>query len=241
MTKYYVRLDDACPAMHHEKWNRILSILEIHGIKPMIGIIPQNRDEETMITPPDSGFWDKVKEWDKKGYALALHGFDHICISDNGGINPVHKRSEFAGLPLDLQKNKIRQGYAVLNSHGIKPKYFFAPSHTFDRNTLRALEEETPIRIISDTVALFPYRRYGFAFIPQQMGKFRNIPLPGHWTFCYHPNTLTEEQIYHFERFISENKDKFGSYDDIDTKTLKGKRTADRILGWLFFFQRKIR
>ena len=62
--------------------------------------------------------------------------------STDGGINPVQNKSEFAGHPLEVQKKKIRQGIAVFRQHGIEPSVFFAPSHTFDHNTLEALKQD---------------------------------------------------------------------------------------------------
>lgn len=47
-------------------------------------------------------------------------------------------------------------GVAVMREYGINLKYFSALSHTFDENTLVALQEESDIRIISDTIATRP-------------------------------------------------------------------------------------
>lgn len=37
--KYLVRLDDACPTMYSDRWQKIEEILDKHKIKPMVGII----------------------------------------------------------------------------------------------------------------------------------------------------------------------------------------------------------
>jgi len=63
-----------------------------------------------------------------------------------------------------VQKQKIRDGYAILKEYGLTPKYFFAPSHTFDENTLVALKECSDIRIISDTIATKPYKKVTLFF-----------------------------------------------------------------------------
>lgn len=167
-SKYLIRLDDACSQMNKSRWQRMEAILDKYEIKPMVGIIPNNEDPVTCIDPIDPNFVVKALNWQKKGWAIALHGYNHICTTTIGGINPVHKRSEFAGISLSEQKEKISKGYKILVDMGLIPQYFFAPSHTFDRNTLKALAEETSIRIISDTIALYPYRLDEFAVIPCQ-------------------------------------------------------------------------
>lgn len=110
--KYLIRLDDACPCMFHERWNRIEEILDEYGVKPLVGLIPANADPETMKWQEDGHFWEKAINWEKKGWEIAMHGYDHVCISNEGlnGLNPVWARSEFAGLPLEEQRRKIAMG-----------------------------------------------------------------------------------------------------------------------------------
>lgn len=241
MTKrYLIRLDDACPTMDREKWDRMERLLDCYGLKPMAGVIPANADPMQQIDQADSGFWEKVRSWEAKGWAIALHGYDHCYISTGRGINPVWPRSEFAGVPLEIQKEKIARGISILTSKGIRPKYFFAPSHTFDENTLTALRECSDIRIVSDTVATLPYRHGDFIFIPQIGGMTRNIPLPGLRTFCLHPSTMTEENFRNCEQFIEANRDKFTDFSKIDLTEVKNKRLTDKILSAAYFLYRKL-
>ena len=153
--KYYlVRLDDACPYMDSDKWGKIESILDLYGINPMVGIIPNNEDQMTMIQGKDEDFWTKALQWQKKGWEIALHGYNHCYTTENGGLNPIHNRSEFAGLTYDEQKIKIKDGYNILINHNLYPKYFFAPSHTYDEKTIEALKNSTPIRNMCDTITI---------------------------------------------------------------------------------------
>ena len=96
----------------------------------------------------------------------------------------MNSRSEFTGVPLEIQKKKIRDGIEILHQHSINPKIFFAPSHTFDLNTLTALSEESEIRIISDTMANDIYMKYGFYFIPVQSGRPRKLSFKCTTTCC---------------------------------------------------------
>ena len=241
--QYLIRLDDACPTMCSSKWKEMFRILDLYGVKPMVGIIPDNKDPEQEIDEPDTEFWRKVKLWQKKGYAIALHGHNHCYISDKGleGLNPLWTRSEFAGVPLEVQKQKIADGYKIMKIHGLVPKYFFAPSHTFDKNTLIALKECTDIRIISDTVATKPYRKEDFVFIPQFGSECMEMKIRGVWTFCLHPSTMRKEQFEALENFLKEHKKEFTSYDRIDVQRVKEKDFLSHVLSWLYFIRRKIR
>ena len=53
MTKYIMRLDDACPHWDAGKWNRIESILDNYGIMPLVGLIPVVEDPDLVIYPED--------------------------------------------------------------------------------------------------------------------------------------------------------------------------------------------
>lgn len=221
--KFLIRLDDACPTMDRAKWNTIFQILDKYSLKPMIGVIPNNEDMTLYINTEDELFWDKVFSWQEKGWAIALHGYNHVYNTNAGGINPMWTRSEFAGNTYDIQRDKISKGLKILTSKGIIPKYFFAPSHTFDENTIKALRLESHIRIISDTISFREYRADDFMFIPQQFGRFRDPILPGVWTFCFHPNTMNESDIKEFERFVITHLKEFISFDEINfTKRKKG-------------------
>jgi predicted deacetylase len=238
---YLLRLDDACPTMDSYKWQKIEDILDKYSIKPLVAVIPNNLDKSLMIDDVDDFFWDKVFNWQKKNWALALHGFDHVYVTDQGGLNPVHKKSEFAGLSLKKQEEKIESGYSILKDKKLKIDYFVAPSHTFDENTLKALSNKTSIRKISDTISRTPYKRGEFVFLPQQFGNFRAIKLPGYWTFCLHPNTMKNSDFNVIESFIKVNKDKFISFDEIETIDLNTKNIIDNVLSFFYFFKRKFK
>lgn len=241
--RYLLRLDDACPTMHQERWVRIESILDYYSISPMVGIIPHNEDSQQKIFPVDYSFWDKVRKWRSKGWTIALHGYNHCYDSSGGlsGLNPMWERSELAGLSLEEQRQKIRKGVEILRQNGINPKYFFAPSHTFDENTVEALFQESDIRVISDTIGRKPYRKGAFVYIPQVVGHCTELPISGTWTFCLHPNVMTDADFIATEEFIRKHRKEFIGFDDINLKEVGPKTIFDKILSWLFFFQRKVR
>ena len=138
MTRYIMRLDDACPKRDIAKWDRMETLLDKYGVKPLVGVIPDCKDPDMDYFTEDADFWTtRIASWQEKGWQLALHGYNHIFKTNCGGINPVNHRSEFAGLPYEEQKRMIADGVAILRSHGINPKVFFAPAHTFDENTIK--------------------------------------------------------------------------------------------------------
>lgn len=78
MFRFLVRLDDACPTMFQDNWDRIEEILDRYSIKPIVGVIPDCKDRSVGFDNPiDESFWNKVKMWDSKGWEIALHGLHH--------------------------------------------------------------------------------------------------------------------------------------------------------------------
>lgn len=237
MRKYLLRLDDASEYMDVGKWNRIERLLNAYDVKPIVGVIPDNKDSELIKKyERDTYFWSKVNKWKTLGWTIALHGCTHQFCTECGGMNPVNNRSEFAGLELESQRKKIRKGYEKLKSHNIYADIFFAPAHTFDENTLKALEMETDIRVISDTVANEVYYDEPFYFIPQQSGRVRNLPFKL-VTFCYHPNNMTECDFEELEVFLKKNRKYFIEFDK---GILKDRKFG--LLDWIYrylYFRRR--
>ena len=225
--------------MDVNKWQRMENILDHYGVKPLVGIIPANADPVTMIDEADPFFWEKVHGWLKKGWLLALHGYDHVCTTLDGGINPVHHRSEFAGLSYDEQALKISKGYEELKIHGVDPSFFFAPSHTFDKKTLKAIKDCTPIRNISDMIATRPYKKDGFTIVPCQMGKLREMTISGYWCACYHPNNMKDEEFEELDSFLQAHKQDFISFDELPEAG--NKTVKDKLLSFGYYTLRRLK
>ena len=214
MTAYIIRLDDACPTMDSNKWTRFEDLLDKHNIKPIVAVIPCNEDPELLKENSDGNFWKKVSAWEKKGWAIAMHGCTHVYTTKNPGLVPINKRSEFAGVDLEMQKSLIRRGIKKFEQHNIKTDIFVAPSHSFDRNTLRALSSSSKIQTISDGIGLYPFKKYGFNWIPQQIWRFRKMPF-GCWTACFHPNEISDQEFKALELFLDSNSSNFKSLDSL--------------------------
>lgn len=236
--RYIIRLDDASEYWDREKWDRMHELLSQYGIKPIFAIIPHNEDVNLTKYEVDSKYAKTILEWIDEGWTPALHGYNHVLSTSMGGINPVNKKSEFAGLPLHIQEEKIIMGNKILSDMGINAEVFVAPAHTFDNNTLLAIKKHTTIRVISDTIAKDVYFDNDFFFIPQQSGQVRTMKT-NVTTFCYHPNTTTDEQFVKLEKFLKIHAYEFGKYDDI-VFTRRKKDITDKILSTLYFTRRKI-
>lgn len=235
MSKYIIRLDDACEKMDVEKWDRMEKLLDKYKVKPLVGVIPHCEDPMMDKYEFDAEFWKKVEIWKNKGWTIAMHGYNHVYGTTCGGMNPVNKRSEFAGLSYEEQAEKIERGWEILNDYGFHPEVFFAPSHTFDENTLKALKNKTTIRVISDTIASDVYKKDDFWFIPQQSGSVRKLPLKT-VTFCYHPNTMTDKSFEILEAFLDSYQNRFTEYTELNMKKRKIS-LCDRLLQKIYFLK----
>lgn len=234
MQKLLLRLDDASEYMNLEKWKTMEAILDKYNVKPLFGIIPANEDPNLIKYGKVDDFWALVHAWIEKGWIPALHGYTHVFETENPGINPVNKKSEFAGVPYDRQLDKIERGVEILRTHGIEPRVFFAPAHTFDQNTIKALLDGSDIRIISDTPATDIYHKQGITFIPQQSGQVRKLKFKT-VTYCYHPNTTTDDGFDKLDTFLSRHKFSEFSLQE----SCREPSNMDRLILKMFYWRHK--
>ena len=220
-SQYLIRLDDACPTMNHKQWSRMEKILNQYNIYPMVAVVPENKDKKLMVETINKNFWKNIKLWQNKKWEIALHGFEHKYATKNSGLVPINNYSEFAGVPLQKQCQKIREGIKKFKEHNISCRLWIAPAHSFDENTITALKKESDITIISDGIAFSPYYEYEMHWIPQQLWKPREM-LFGTWTICYHPDEMKEKDFKRLESFLEKNHKKITSVDKL--KLLKRKK-----------------
>ena len=241
MGKYLLRLDDACDTMDMDKWNRVEKILDKNNILPLVALIPNNKDNNIKKQTKISNFKDIVERWKKKGWEIGQHGYEHCYLNNCGGINPVNFRSEFAGLSLEKQLEKITLGKKImLEEYNVETDVFIAPSHTFDENTITALKKNNILKV-SDGKFLTPCKYKGIVFIPQQVGNFRKIMFPGIWTFCYHPNEMQEYDFLKFSNFLEKNRDRFITFKDVSLTNIKEITKFESLFSKIYFFLKKIK
>ncbi|MGH9593805.1 MAG: DUF2334 domain-containing protein, partial [Bryobacteraceae bacterium] len=98
--QYLVRFDDICPTMRWTIWNPIEDFLRSAGVRPILGVIPDNQDRHLKFEAADPRFWDRVRRWQSWGWTIGLHGYQHLYTSSAAGIVGIKDASEFAGSSL---------------------------------------------------------------------------------------------------------------------------------------------
>ncbi|MFO1409008.1 MAG: DUF2334 domain-containing protein [Steroidobacteraceae bacterium] len=184
--RFLVRFDDICPRMNWNIWAEIEAVLRRAGVRPILAVVPENRDPHLDVGPSRSGFWDEVRRWQADGWTIGLHGFCHVYESCNAGLLGLNGRSEFAGLPRSVQAAKLDRGLAIFERERVRADCWVAPGHSFDRVTVELLRERG-VNVISDGFFRHPVQWHGVTWVPQQLWRFRDRPA-GVWTVCFHHN-----------------------------------------------------
>lgn len=167
--KILLRFDDICPTMNWEQWEKAKQMMDKAGVTALLGVVPDCTDPDLKIDAPRTDFWEYIKNLQNQGYTIAMHGYHHQFEIKADGLVTKNKISEFAGLPYERQLEKIKKGKDILNSHGIVTDVFFAPAHSYDDNTLRALSA-CGFKYVSDGLSSKPYMRQGIKLLPCRSG-----------------------------------------------------------------------
>ena len=210
-----LRFDDIAENMNWHIMSKIEDLFDRYNIKPVMGIIPNNRDPELLKYPKEQDFWKKVKVWQNKGWEISMHGYSHEYDLDTRKKDffKLGGKSEFFGKKLQDQINRIQNGLKIFSSKEILIRSFFAPNHTYDRNTFLALKK-CGINIIIDGYGIGPYQENQITFIPQLF--YRLLALPFFFqTTQLHINSWNEDDFRNFEKYISENQSKIVTFDQI--------------------------
>ena len=228
-------MDDACNTMDRQKWQMLEDICDEFSIRPIVAVVPDNRDPSLHYDSPDAEFWNRVRSWQAKGWSIAMHGYQHVMHHTKSRlILPFYERSEFGGLSFDQQALKIKRSWEIFVSERVAPTVWIAPAHCFDWLTLKAIREETPIRIVSDGIARNQYYEEGFYWIPQQIWNLTEKS-SGLWTVCLHPNTMTEQDVSSLRNCLAESFYKrIITLNDVSLRK-RQKSFADQFEDWSFW------
>ena len=210
--QYILRFDDITPCMDWDKFNIIEKSIINFGIKPIIGVVPENRDSKLKIGNKNGRFWETIRNYQSLGWGIAQHGCYHQYTTNSGGILGLSNKSEFAGLDFDKQFQLINTGKQILNDEGIKVDLFMAPSHSFDITTINVLKK-CNIKYITDGFGIYPYDYKGITVIPQLYASPLNHYF-GIYTICLHTNTMNNEGLIDIVEFIKKNHKCIISYEE---------------------------
>ena len=206
-TRYIFRLDDITPAMDWNRFWSVLNLLNRHHVKPLLGIVPQNGDPTLNCREPHPQFWNIMRTLGGRRLVdFAQHGYQHTLSPKPGRalLKATHgstvDRSEFAGYSYPEQLSRITKSRDILLEQGIDTTYFFAPNHSFDNTTLRALRA-AGFTAISDGIALYPFKSFGLTFIPQQLWTPRRM-ITGVFTICLHTNEIRPNDLKTIRQFL---------------------------------------
>jgi predicted deacetylase len=208
-------MDDIAENMNWQYMDRCELLFDKFNLKPLLGVIPENKDPEFLKYPKNSDFWSRVKNWEKKGWEISMHGYTHLYEKQTkkNDIFNYGGSSEFFGLDYQNQLNKIKLGLKKFKEKNISIRSFFAPNHTYDLNTLRALKE-CNIKIVIDGYGLFPYYKFDLLFVPQLFYKEKLLPF-GIQSTSMHINYWDIKYLNNFEDFINKNYNKVVDIDYI--------------------------
>lgn len=201
--KFLVRFDDMCPTVNWPLWQKLEDVMIEEGVRPILAVVPDNRDSDLHEGKHHERFWDVVRGWQARGWAIGLHGYQHLYVNRNAGLVGLNHYSEFAGVPAEEQRAKLISGLQIFKREGIRPDCWIAPAHSFDQNTVKVLSE-LGVTTISDGLSLFPHRDSqirNVVWVPQQLWRFRYVPF-GVWTVCIHSCDRMYKEPDHFRERI---------------------------------------
>ena len=212
-TGILIRLDDIAENMNWDLMEKSELLFEKYAIKPVLGVIPNNKDNNLLSYPRKNDFWKQVRKWRDKGWQISMHGSTHVYDkkSKNEDYFGYGGESEFCGHSLEAQMSKIKDGLIKFKDEKIEIKSFFAPNHTYDKNTFAALKN-SGINEIIDGYGLMPYVENDIKFIPQLFYKIFKLPF-GIQTTQIHLNYWKQKDFDDFERFIINNSNKIITYE----------------------------
>jgi len=224
--KYIYRMDDIAPDMNWDWFWKYINMFKRYGVKPLLGIIPDNKDDNLCSKENNgmkisngknkSDFWQIMRNLQSEGVVeFATHGYRHLYVTNKEGILKkkygFKPQSEFVGLSYEEQYGKIKSGQDILKREGITTDIWMAPSHSFDEITLKVLAD-MDFKAVTDGIALYPFEVGKLIFVPQQCWRPKYFPF-GIITVCLHTNWSDYSLYQHVESHLKSGAS-FISFND---------------------------
>ena len=191
--RFLVRFDDVCATSNWTVWDLVEEVLVDLGMAPIVAVTPDNRSDRLVAGPADPRFWERVRRWQGLGWTIAMHGYQHVMTSADRGLVGLRARSEWAGVPEDVQAANADAALAVFHRERVPVRTWVAPGHTFDSTTLEVLGARG-IDTVSDGFARRPYTVDGMFWVPCQTWAV-TPRRSGVWTVCLHVNTWDRDRV----------------------------------------------
>ena len=217
-TGLLIRLDDIAANMNWHLMEKCEKLFDKYNIKPLLGVVSNNKDPELLLNQKKDNFWDQIRKWHNKNWEIAMHGYTHIYDTETNKKDYFNYggKSEFFGHSYEVQSSKIKKSLEIFNNEKIKVRSFFAPNHTYDHNTFAALRDNNISNII-DGYGIMPYKKDNLNFFPQLF--YKQIMLPfGIQSTQIHLNYWNDKDYEKFENFIIKNNSKIISFDQALSK-----------------------
>ncbi len=114
----WIEVHDISPGYGYAKLDEIITILENHKgayAKAVLFVIPNHANTTPLRDYPE--FMGKLKELEKRGYVIGMHGYAHPA--------PL-KQFEFGGSAEEAEK-LLEAGLEEFRMFGLQPRYFAPP------------------------------------------------------------------------------------------------------------------
>lgn len=223
MRKIAIRIDDVVAEMDWVKFHRFEKLLDKYRICPLIGVVPMNgdhklegaKDKRNEAFQEEENYIRWLKEKQKLGWVIAMHGCYHVYMTKQGGLFPLNSFSEYAGRSYADQKKNLKTGVDALDQLGIRTDVFMAPGHSFDQNTLQALKE-CGFCYVTDGFGDEPYVREGLTFLPISFLRKKELQKKsGVSTFVVHTWEMTESDFRWYEDLFENKREHFINYREL--------------------------
>ena len=234
------RIDDVCDKMpNHENVIKLINLLNKYHIRPLIGVIPEVKDDSIINENSTFKLEDLVDLIENNKIIVALHGRNHKYHYTNKGILKLNKISEFSGINMGVQEKMIKSGINILNKRlQIIPKYFFAPSHNYDENTLKILKKYSLINV--DGISLYPFYYKGVYHIPQQKRTLQpklNFFKNGIFVNHFHPKDITNKKLQEINEFCLKNRNSLINFENVHKLKIKRNKVLDALFVCFYYFK----
>lgn len=97
--RYVFRMDDITPTMDWQRFWALLRLFQRYHVKPLLGVVPDNRDHALDLQDPHPQFWDIINLLvERNSVDVAQHGYQHVLDRQ-----PLPRTTTGAPSPHDAQ------------------------------------------------------------------------------------------------------------------------------------------